>query len=233
MLFTACRTVLFLILALSWSSLLDARTWTHQDGRTFEGELIGYEDEVAVIRRDSDQQEFEVNIAVLSEPDQEFARNNAPLVSFNADTRLKILFIAWAILMLSLSLYWMYRAGRFVGIPNWTFSRSIVWHLYNWFLGLLSNIATVLYMYFTKPGFDPAEYYTGNQAMASSEYDIILLSVFFFFFLLYLYAKFLKISMLRTFGFMLLESLVVVLAAVCALIVTFCVAWPFGLIPDY
>ncbi|WP_309382144.1 hypothetical protein [Cerasicoccus frondis] len=74
-----------LCLALSLTlGALDARTWTNQDGRTFEGEFVRINGENVTILRYADNREFTISTTILSEADQEFLREKtAPKPSVN------------------------------------------------------------------------------------------------------------------------------------------------------
>jgi len=51
---------------------VDARFWTNKDGKTFEGELVEVKDNAVTIRRKSDRRKFTLNVADLSQGDQEY-----------------------------------------------------------------------------------------------------------------------------------------------------------------
>ncbi|WP_309396429.1 hypothetical protein [Cerasicoccus maritimus] len=61
-------------LLLGVANVLCARTWTHRDGRTFEGDLIEQRGDQVTILRYVDNREFTISTAILSDADQEFLR---------------------------------------------------------------------------------------------------------------------------------------------------------------
>lgn len=227
-----------LLLALLFAgSLADARTWTHQDGRTFEGELLGVEGDMAVIRRDADQQVFEVDIAVLSAEDQDYLKTADPTLSNTASRLLSevdknrnfaYFMVGGAALTFVFALFLIYRAGHFVGIPNWTFGRMILWQIYRLGVGILNNLALVAINYAIIPDFDWRAYYNNPHAYPLTAIQIAL-SIVFLLISIFLYAWFLKIGFFRTIGFLLLEVISIFFGSLCAALLTFAILWIFGI----
>jgi len=53
---------------------VDARFWTNKEGKAFEGELVEVKDNAITIRRTRDRIKFTVNVADLSQGDQEYIK---------------------------------------------------------------------------------------------------------------------------------------------------------------
>jgi len=52
----------------------DARFWTNKEGKTFEGELVEVKDNAVTIRRNRDRIKFTMNVADLSQADQDYLK---------------------------------------------------------------------------------------------------------------------------------------------------------------
>jgi len=56
---------------------VDARFWTNKEGKAFEGELVEVKDNAITIRRTRDRIKFTVNVADLSQGDQDYLKELA------------------------------------------------------------------------------------------------------------------------------------------------------------
>ena len=89
---------------------VDARFWTNKEGKSFEGEFVELKDNAVVIRRSRDRIKFTVNVADLSQGDQEYikeleekkkaeeeASKNKPKSSKNKLPKTKEEFVKWVV----------------------------------------------------------------------------------------------------------------------------------------
>ncbi|WP_269540091.1 hypothetical protein [Cerasicoccus fimbriatus] len=161
MLLATFRTVVLLILALSWSSLLDARTWTHQDGRTFEGDLIRVDDDSVVIERLSDGEIFHVRVAVLSTKDQNFIRMQEEGMSEATAKSLLIRTVAIWVGFSWLGLIVIFQIGRGFHFPNWGILKFIAWLFVSEFINFVLIGLVYLAVIYQKKGYEWNAYNTG------------------------------------------------------------------------
>jgi len=68
------KIILPLLSILIFLPNVDARFWTNKEGKSFEGELVEVKDNAVTIRRASDRIKFTVNVADLSQGDQEYLK---------------------------------------------------------------------------------------------------------------------------------------------------------------
>jgi len=66
------KLILPLLSLLIFLPNVDARFWTNKEGKTFEGDLVEVKDNAITIRRKSDRRKFTLNVADLSQGDQEY-----------------------------------------------------------------------------------------------------------------------------------------------------------------
>ena len=65
----------------------DARFWTNKEGNSFEGELVEVKDNAVTIRRTRDRIKFTVNVADLSQGDQEYLKELAEKKKLEEDKK--------------------------------------------------------------------------------------------------------------------------------------------------
>jgi len=68
------KIILPLLSLLLLASNVDARFWTNQSGRTFEGDFVEIDDNAVTIRRKSDRRKFTMPIKDLSQADQDYIK---------------------------------------------------------------------------------------------------------------------------------------------------------------
>ena len=71
------KIILSILSLLIFLSNADARYWTNQEGRIFEGDLVEADDNSVTIRRTSDRRKFTLNLADLSQGDQDYLKELA------------------------------------------------------------------------------------------------------------------------------------------------------------
>ncbi|WP_309382142.1 hypothetical protein [Cerasicoccus frondis] len=191
------------------AGLLNARTWTHQDGRTFEGDLLRVEGDVAVIQRDLDQQVFRVKMEVLSSEDQDYIENSATSHFFADFVKSDLPFLLLIALLIPLELALVYYAGKLFRLDSWTFGRSVLWQIYYAFINVVGNVLGGI-CFFIYASIEQANG-TSIDSLLQNAYHpfFIFLSIIIYLISLYLNAIFLRIGMIRTFFFILCCSLIV------------------------
>ena len=77
------KLILPLLSLLVLLSNVDARFWTNNEGRSFEGELVSVEDNSVTIRRASDRRKFTMPIKDLSKADQDYIQKMESKITDN------------------------------------------------------------------------------------------------------------------------------------------------------